>query len=662
MRPARRTLLSATRALLPALALGLALSACSTSSGGGGGADVPEGRQATQQANPLGQAMRAGVEAINEGDAARANQELGQAIARDMKNPALHAANALAYQLRVRAGERDLFDLAETGYLVALEQRHDFQSAALQLTHLYFDNHRYQQAQRAAAYALELDSGSTEALYLLAGASYYLGDVEMALWAIDKAQALAPQDPVGMRMVPAIYAQAGLTDEAQAFLDAHRDAFTGQAGEGLSRRLGEWKIAYAAAEGEGPAARAGAAKAGDAKAAKADAKTDTKPADAATTDQGPLAYAWSDCKQQLTDKAAATAAAPAASGEATKTADETIALTALPSPCKARGMPRMAVVDVTILRTDDIRSSTHGINLLDGLAVTLQRSATRTVTKTTDVADSTTSVFTRTVGLGTSAAGAIAYSLNLANVSGQRAEVIAKPSLIMLDRQPSQFFSGSNVAIGVAANSGGTSSLEQINIGVSLSVTPTFIDDNQMLLNVKAVRTLFEPITTTSSTFSQSLEVSRNMVSAAANVRVNETLVLSGLTAHENTKNNSGVPLLKDIPGVQYLFSSDSTQLVDQTVLILITPRAITTYGQALDKIDALKDDGTVEPKLLQETRARALKELGGRWPTLYELIHQLDRNARAFDTRTNDIRFDDWQQPSHLKRVLRDVADALYF
>jgi Tfp pilus assembly protein PilF len=638
----RRTL----RTLLPALALGIvgvALSACSTSGGDGS-------RAADAPSNPLGRAMRAGVEAINDGDAARANQELNLAIGRDLKNPALHAANALAYQLRTRAGERDLFDLAETGYLIALEQRHDFQSAALQLTHLYYDNHRYPQAQRAAAYALQLDSGSTEALYLLAAASYYAGDAELALWAIDRARTLAPQDPVGLRMVPAIYAGAGLTDEAQAFLDAHRDAFGPQA-DTLKRRVAEWDIAYKTASATPKKAEA------DAAAKPADAQA----ADGATAaEQGPLAYAWSDCKQQLNEKAAA-AAAPTPAGADGKSSDETIPMPALPSPCKARGMPRMAVIDVTILRTDEFNTTTHGINLLDSLAVTIQRNATHTVTKTTGEADVTSTVLTNTVGLGTSAGGAIAYSLNLANVSGQRAEVIARPSLIMLDRQPSQFFSGSNLSIGLPANAGGNSTLEQINVGVSLSVTPTFIDDNQILLNVKAVRTFFEPITT-SSTFSQSLEVSRNMVSAAANVKVNETLVLSGLTEHETANQSSGVPVLKDIPGVQYLFSKDTKQIVDQTVLVLITPRVISTYGQTLDKVDALKVGDTTEPKLLRETRARALKELGGRWPNLYGVIHDLDQSARAFDVRSNDIRFDDWEKPSHLHQVLQDLTDALYF
>ena len=73
--------------------------------------------------NPVRLALKSGADALLAGDAKLANHEFNLAIARDLKNPALHAANALAYQIRTRAGERDLFDLAETGYLVALEKR-----------------------------------------------------------------------------------------------------------------------------------------------------------------------------------------------------------------------------------------------------------------------------------------------------------------------------------------------------------------------------------------------------------------------------------------------------------------------------------------------------------------------------------------------------------
>jgi Tfp pilus assembly protein PilF len=135
--------------------------------------------------------MQLGMAAINHGNAKLANQEFTLAIKKDLKNPALHAANALAYQMRVRAGDRGLFELAETGYLIALEQQHDFTNAAVQLSHLYLDNKQFVKAQRAAAYAIKIEEKNIEALYLLASASYSLGDIQLALWAIEQARSFA---------------------------------------------------------------------------------------------------------------------------------------------------------------------------------------------------------------------------------------------------------------------------------------------------------------------------------------------------------------------------------------------------------------------------------------------------------------------------------------
>ena len=591
--------------------------------------------------------MQSGVDALLAGDAKRANRDFNLAIARDMKNPALHAANALAYQLRMRGGERDLFDLAETGYLVALEQRHDFHSAALQLSHLYLENKRYQQAQRAAVYALELDESNIEALQLLASASYSRGDIDLALWAMERARIIAPQDKAGMGMIPVIYAAAGLNREAEGFI-AERQAELGpRETDRLTKRVAQWKSLHDSAASttipHSPIPDIPNSQGNDA----------IKVEKAVPDTQGPLTYAWSDCVQQINS------AAPISANQTPIQGDETTPMPSLPSPCKGRMMPRMAIIDVVILRTNELSTSSYGINLLENLAITVQQSSNRTQISSNTADTSISSTLATNVGLGTSAAGAVAYSLNIANVTGQTTEVIARPSLLVLDRQPSQFFSGSNVSIGLPGAVGGSSSLNQLNVGVSLSVTPTFVDDDQMLLSVKAARTFFEPITG-SSTFAQSLQTSRNMVSAATKVRLNETLVLSGLTDHESIRSVTGVPLLKDIPGVQTLFSKESAQNFDKTVLILITPRRAQSYGSTLDNPPALPATEITEPAMLQKTRARAIRELDGKWPTLYHAIRPMQQNERAFAVRTHDIRIADWKQTSRLKDITQAAVDSL--
>lgn len=617
--------------------------------------------------NPVRLSMKSGVDALVAGDAKLANHEFNLAIARDLKNPSLHAANALAYQIRTRAGERDLFDLAETGYLVALEQQHDFQNAALQLSHLYLENKRYLQAQRAAAYALKLEAENVEALYLLASASYSLGDVELAVWAIEKARVYAPQDERVTRMVPAIYAEAGLSHEAEAFLNEKQSIFNQQDSDKLKHRLAQWKVAYAAGDSDTASAQGQGdvvdpSKVNTTDGGSVSAVANVEPSKSA--EQGPMAYAWSDCVQRLsanTGSSQSNGGSDDSQSSSSTKVDETIAMPSLPSPCNGRALPQMAIIDVVILRTNELSTSSTGINLLENLAVTIQQSSNKVSKSIDNEAYTSASTLTRNVGLGTSAGGAIAYSLNIANVSGQTTEVVSRPSLQVLDRQPAQFFSGSKISIGLAGGVGGSSTLNEVNVGLSLSVTPTFIDENQLLLNVKATHTFFEPVTGT-STFSQSLQTSRNMVAAATKIRVNETLVLSGLTERELMSGTSGVPVLKDIPGVQYLFSKNTVQNFNKTVLILITPRRIMAYGEAMEKVNELEKTDKVEPKLLQETRQRALKELGGRWPNLYRAIRQMSRTERAFGVRANDIELEDWNRPKRVQKILQDAVNSLYF
>ena len=602
--------------------------------------------------NPVRLALKSGADALLAGDAKLANHEFNLAIARDLKNPALHAANALAYQIRTRAGERDLFDLAETGYLVALEQQHDYQQAAVQLAHLYLENKRYAQAQRAAAYALKLESKNVEALHLLASASYSLGDVELSLWALEQARLIAPNDKYAANMVPAIYGEAGLNEQAEAYINENPRLWSQQGGEQVKRRLEQWNVAYATDQAKTDEAKAGSDDAAEKASADTPAQSDS---------QGPLVYAWSDCAQALTVNAGAaqTSSSDSSDSSAATRVDETMVLPSLPSPCKAHALPQMAIIDVVILRTNELNASSTGINLLENLAVTIQQSSNKISTSIDNAPSTSVATLTTNIGLGTSAGGAIAYSLNIANVSGQTTEVVSRPSLQVLDRQSAQFFSGSKISIGLTGGVNSSSTLSEVNVGLSLSVTPTFIDEQQMLLNVRAAHTFFEPVTGT-STFNQSLQTSRNMVAAATKIRINETLVLSGLTEREVISSSSGVPLLKDIPGVQYLFSKRTVQNFNKTVLILITPRRMVAYGENLDQVQALNNKD-VEPKLMQETRQRALKELGGQWPNLYHAIRHMSRSERAFGVRSKDIELEDWNKPKRVQKILQDAVGSLY-
>jgi Tfp pilus assembly protein PilF len=624
---------------------------------------------------PSRQALLHGMKAIDDGNPKLANYELTLAIKNDLKNPYLHAANALAFHIRSRAGEQGMFELAETGYLVAIEQKHDFENAAVQLAHLYIENKNYDKAQRAAVYATKLQANNIEALHLLASASYSLGDSELALWSIEQARSYAPNDKRSALMVPAIYSAAGLSEEANLFLKNNSKTFSATDSDKIKSRIDQWKVAYTLASVENKeVGNSSTTNVVPLIAQDSDKKDPTESGQKSESsqptetskpeDQGPLSYSWADCTQQLVagtgDSKEGGGLADSQITGAVKV-DETFAMKGLPSPCKGREMPKIAIIDVVILRTNEISTSNTGINLLENLGVTIQQSSNKVSTTTDSDPRTQTTTVTRNIGLGTTAAGAISYSLNIANVSGQTTEVVSRPSLQVLDRQPSQFFSGSSITIGLTGGVGSSNTLNEVNVGLSMSVTPTFIDDNQLLLNVKAVHTFFEPVTATSS-FSQSLQTSRNMVVSATKINLNETLVLSGLTEKESFTGTSGVPILKDIPGLQYFFSRKVVQSFNKTVLILITPRRMVSYGETLEKVNELKKTSNKEPKILQDTRAQALKELGGRWPNLFHTFKNMSRSERSFAARTNDIDVEDWSKPNRLHKFLQDAANALYF
>lgn len=615
-----------------------------------GSATAASERYLPKPFSPAQQNLKTGVEALTHGDARKANQAFNAAISLDMQNAALHTANALAYQIRSRNGERDLFDLAETGFLIALEQQHDSQNAILQLAHLYLENKQYKQAQLAAAYALKLDAADPESLQLLASASYYLGETELALWSVQRLQEIAPTDVTTNRISPIIYGSAGLTAQASDGYKRILLNLSEHDQQKLNQRLRQWQSAYQLSGTASIGDLSGAAALSQAVAASSE---DTKAA------SGPLVYAWSDCVQRLTPVAEESDEDYSSDDSSTQgvAVDETKVLPSLPSPCIGKPLPQMAVIDVVILRNNELNTSSTGLNLLDNLAVSIQNSSNKVTTTTSGEASVTNTTLTRDIGLGTSAGGAIAYSLNIANVTEQTTEVVARPSLLVLDRQSAQFFSGSNIAVGLAGGDGGSSSFNQINVGVSLSVTPTFIDNEHMLLNVKAARTFFEPITG-SSTFSQSIQTSRNTVSAATSVRVNETLILSGLVESEVITGSSGVPLIKDIPGVKNLFSKNTQQAFKKSVLILITPRRVPSYDRTLQGAEEEQAKAEESPETIKQLRQFAQQELSEKWPELTTHIQPMSRKVRAFNARTNDIQLDDWSALPRMKNILQEVVN----
>ncbi len=169
---------------------------------------------------------------------------------------------------------------------------------------------------------------------------------------------------------------------------------------------------------------------------------------------------------------------------------------------------KMVIVDVVIISSVEDISTAKGVNLLSGLQVQFGvgtgASATPAVAATRDLTrDNLTGVTTSdtTNIIQKLTIPAITYSLNIANAGTSRNEILARPSLVAIEGQKSEFFSGENIkASAVTANEEGAAEVER-DIGVRLGITPETVGNENVKLLVEVERTFLQTPSTSVTYF-----------------------------------------------------------------------------------------------------------------------------------------------------------------
>ncbi len=355
--------------------------------------------------------------------------------------------------------------------------------------------------------------------------------------------------------------------------------------------------------------------------------------------------------------------------------DQTLYLEPIPAPCEKLPPPKMAMIDAVLIRTVDTQSNSFGINLLTGLQIF---AGTQKSSTTTQVAGSsvTENVSASVLGIGNAVSatlngisGILSYTLNIANSTTSNSQVVARPTLTALDRIPSTFYSGSVQTVGL--NGGGVSGAQVTNIptGVSLSVTPTFIDDETMMLAVKASRS-FISNTAAVGGFNAGISIAQHAVTANVRVKYGETLVLDGLTDRESSRGQDGVPVLQDIPIIQYLFNNVTRMQYAENVLVLITPRKLVADVkdlQTVEEAELKRERGELTTKEYSVYQSMKIYKdaLTRMYPNLDGAIGALERDSayfRQFKTALLSNDEEAWVSQPSMTRFFNDAANMLYF
>jgi type IV pilus assembly protein PilQ len=131
---------------------------------------------------------------------------------------------------------------------------------------------------------------------------------------------------------------------------------------------------------------------------------------------------------------------------------------------------------------------------------------------------------------------------------------------------------------------GGTTATEKINTGITLVVTPQVSSDGYVLMNIYAK--------SSQPDFSRAVDGIPNEISREANsnvlVRSGETVVLGGIYRQVVDNRESGIPYLRTIPVLGWLFKRQLRTDQKEELLVFLTPKVIETGTAELPPAERL--------------------------------------------------------------------------
>jgi type IV pilus assembly protein PilQ len=173
--------------------------------------------------------------------------------------------------------------------------------------------------------------------------------------------------------------------------------------------------------------------------------------------------------------------------------------------------------------------------------------------------------------------------------------IMSRPSVVTLNNVASTIRSerilrillpaSTNIASGTGSSAAGSAvATEKVPVGIILTVTPQVSSDGYVLMNINVK-------SSTLGAQSQGSVIPDELNrEAVANVLVKdgETIVLGGILKDTSQDSESGVPYLKDIPVLGWLFKNQRVQKDFEELMVFITPRLTSAGSENLPAAEQL--------------------------------------------------------------------------
>ncbi len=159
--------------------------------------------------------------------------------------------------------------------------------------------------------------------------------------------------------------------------------------------------------------------------------------------------------------------------------------------------------------------------------------------------------------------------------------ILSSPQILVLNNETATVNVGEQVPIVTSETQNATDSTDYVDktvqykdTGVILEVTPQINYDGVILLDIKQTVSEVGKIPEQGV---QSYPISNRELKTKLAVKDGQSIMIGGLISKKETTGETGIPLLKDIPVLGYLFKYESLDVDKTELLIMVTPYVIET-------------------------------------------------------------------------------------
>jgi type IV pilus assembly protein PilQ len=148
-----------------------------------------------------------------------------------------------------------------------------------------------------------------------------------------------------------------------------------------------------------------------------------------------------------------------------------------------------------------------------------------------------------------------------------KAKVVAHPEITTVDNNEARIQLGQKIPIKQFDDAGNVV-IEFTEVGTILRVTPHITAEDKILMHLYPERSTyaFDP---------NGVIINTSNAETKVVVDNGQTVVIGGLTTQDVIESHVGVPILKDIPLLGYLFSYKQRKTVDRDLVIFVTPTVV---------------------------------------------------------------------------------------